>query len=210
MPTHVLLLRGVNVGGARKLPMVLLRSILEELGHTEVATYIQSGNAVFTPDAGGVRGARARPGLRALAVQVEDALELAVGFRPVVVVVEAAGLRAVVERNPFPEVAEPKQLHAGFFPGRLGPGYLAGAADAQLRAGERGSRDRVQVDPDVDPDPDPDPAGHWSVVYLATPDGLGRSVLVELLGRVKDGDLRPWGTFRNWATVTRLVSMVDD
>jgi uncharacterized protein (DUF1697 family) len=42
------LLRGINVGGHRKLAMADLRSMLADLGFDNVATYIQSGNAVVT------------------------------------------------------------------------------------------------------------------------------------------------------------------
>jgi uncharacterized protein (DUF1697 family) len=43
----VCLLRGVNVGGHRRVPMAELRVALGELGFESVATYIQSGNVVF-------------------------------------------------------------------------------------------------------------------------------------------------------------------
>ena len=49
------LLRGVNLGPSRKLRMADLRSAVESLGHTDVETYLQSGNVVFTP-ADGRRG----------------------------------------------------------------------------------------------------------------------------------------------------------
>ncbi len=42
-------LRGINVGGHRKIKMADLRSLLDGLGATSVSTYIQSGNVVFTP-----------------------------------------------------------------------------------------------------------------------------------------------------------------
>ncbi|UQN06073.1 DUF1697 domain-containing protein [Deinococcus sp. QL22] len=48
----VLLLRGVNVGGHRRVPMVDLRRVLTDLGLSDVQTYIQSGNAVFSSDRG--------------------------------------------------------------------------------------------------------------------------------------------------------------
>lgn len=51
-PTWIALLRGVNVGGHNRLPMADLRAVLSELGHTQVETYIQSGNAVFDAPAG--------------------------------------------------------------------------------------------------------------------------------------------------------------
>ena len=47
MPAYIALLRAVNVGGTKKLPMADFRKMLEELGYTRVETYIQSGNAVF-------------------------------------------------------------------------------------------------------------------------------------------------------------------
>src|SRR5260370_18708300 len=48
LPTHVALLRGTNVGGPNNMPMAELRQVVASLGHTEVATYIQSGNVVFS------------------------------------------------------------------------------------------------------------------------------------------------------------------
>ena len=43
------LLRGVNLGPSRRLKMADLRAAVESLGHTDVETYLQSGNVVFTP-----------------------------------------------------------------------------------------------------------------------------------------------------------------
>ena len=40
MTRHIVLLRGINVGGHRKLPMAELRAVLSELGYTGVATYL--------------------------------------------------------------------------------------------------------------------------------------------------------------------------
>ena len=45
---YLILLRGINVGGRNKLPMPKLKLFLEELGFDEVSTYIQSGNALLT------------------------------------------------------------------------------------------------------------------------------------------------------------------
>ncbi|HXC58224.1 MAG TPA: DUF1697 domain-containing protein [Steroidobacteraceae bacterium] len=47
MPAFVALLRGVNVGGAKRVPMATLRQLLEDLGHHDVVTLLNSGNAVF-------------------------------------------------------------------------------------------------------------------------------------------------------------------
>ena len=48
MTTYVALLRGINVGGNRKIRMTDLRDIFTEAGCGDVASYIQSGNVVFT------------------------------------------------------------------------------------------------------------------------------------------------------------------
>ena len=47
MPAWVALLRGINVGGKHSLPMAKVRAACEQLGGSEVATYIQSGNVVL-------------------------------------------------------------------------------------------------------------------------------------------------------------------
>jgi len=46
MDRHVVLLRGINVGGRNKVPMARLKMLLEELGLEDVTTYLQSGNAI--------------------------------------------------------------------------------------------------------------------------------------------------------------------
>src|SRR5256885_12323419 len=47
MPVYVSLLRGINVGGHKRVKMDKLRSSFAALGFTSVKTYIQSGNVVF-------------------------------------------------------------------------------------------------------------------------------------------------------------------
>src|SRR5262245_58935983 len=48
---YVALLRAINVGGTGKLPMTELKAVCEELGFSDVKTYIQSGNVLFRSDA---------------------------------------------------------------------------------------------------------------------------------------------------------------
>ncbi len=45
---YVVLLRGVNVGGQRRVPKAEFAAVLESLGFSDVLVYINSGNAVFT------------------------------------------------------------------------------------------------------------------------------------------------------------------
>jgi uncharacterized protein (DUF1697 family) len=99
MPTHIALLRAINVGGTGKLPMTELRALCEQLGFANVRTYIQSGNVVFESKLSSKR---------AKAV-LEDALEARLGKRHAALLRSAEELAAVESRNPFPE-ADPKQL----------------------------------------------------------------------------------------------------
>ena len=47
MKTYVALIRGINVGGHKKVPMAILRDVLNKADFQDVKTYIQSGNIVF-------------------------------------------------------------------------------------------------------------------------------------------------------------------
>src|SRR5579871_5203913 len=92
MPVLISLLRGVNLGGHRKVKMDDLRAIYESLGFQNVVTYINSGNVLFKT--------KSRD-LKRLGKSIEDAIEKACGFRSEVVLRTPADLRGVLERNPY-------------------------------------------------------------------------------------------------------------
>jgi uncharacterized protein (DUF1697 family) len=53
MQKHLALLRAINVGGHKKVPMAQLRAVAEEAGYTGVKTYVASGNLILeTTDSG--------------------------------------------------------------------------------------------------------------------------------------------------------------
>jgi uncharacterized protein (DUF1697 family) len=102
---YVALLRGVNVGGHNRIAMPELRQLLDSLGHTDVATHLQSGNAVF-------RSGR-RP--TQLATEIEAAIAERCGLDVTVFVRSRAELDGVVRANPLPEAAaEPSKLLVAF------------------------------------------------------------------------------------------------
>jgi uncharacterized protein (DUF1697 family) len=92
MPTFVALLRGVNVGKAKRVPMADLRGLLEGLGYTGVATLLNSGNAVF-------RAGKGTPAK--LAAHIAAAIEDQLAVEVPVIVQSAAELAAIVAENPF-------------------------------------------------------------------------------------------------------------
>ncbi len=103
MATFVALLRGINVGGRRSVPMAGLRDLFAEAGARDVRTYIQSGNVVF----GHTKAADA------LRHDLERRIEAATGHEVTVVLRTARQLATVVAHNPFPD-AKPSTLHVGF------------------------------------------------------------------------------------------------
>ena len=187
MPTHVALLRGINVGGRNRVAMAALREVVEGLGHTGVATYIQSGNVVFTSE---------ETDTATLAAALERAIADQLGVQPKVVVLTREELAQVVADNPSPKADNPRQLHAVFWNGPLGPEELAAVAAAQRQAGEAGGRDEAKV--------------VGTTLYLHTPDGYGRSELAARLTRIGGGRTAATAaTARNWATLRKLLAMCD-
>ena len=102
---YVALLRGVNVGGKNKLPMVELRDAFTAAGCSAVQTYIQSGNVVFEA-------------ARDLAERVPDTVTRAIsqrfGYETAVVVRSSEELRQVVASNPFDTSGDPRFLQVAF------------------------------------------------------------------------------------------------
>lgn len=92
MATWIVMLRGVNVGGANKLAMSDLRALVTRLGHSDVSTYIQSGNVVLTSP----RDDRTR-----LAAEIGAGVEAILGSAITAVLRTPDELRAALEANPF-------------------------------------------------------------------------------------------------------------
>lgn len=90
MPIFVALLRGVNVGKAKRVPMADFRALLGELGYTDVATLLNSGNAVF-------RASTGTPAKHAAEIASAIAARLAVEVP--VIVKSAKELSAIVSEN---------------------------------------------------------------------------------------------------------------
>ena len=176
--TYAALLRGINVGGSRKVPMADLRTLMADLGHGGVRSYLQSGQAVFTADHGDEE---------TLAAELAGAIEKRFGFTVDVIVRDHAYLKAIAEACPFPAAElEAKQLHVTYFSAPVDADRFAEIDQAAYLPEEFRLGDRA--------------------LYLYAPDGLGRSKLAEHLSkpRLNKGVI---ATSRNWNTVVKLVEM---
>jgi uncharacterized protein (DUF1697 family) len=195
MPTHVAFLRGVNNLGSKPVSMGELRAIVASLGHTDVMTYIQSGNILFSSRPLTGRGPTGAD-TAALAAELERAIAASIGVQARAVVLSRGELARCYRDNPYPGEQDPKRLHAVFLPEAPGPAMTDWLAGAERQARTNGSRDEVTV---LD-----------RTVYLHTPDGFPQSELRRALARAGGPtSAAVAGTARNWATVTRLVELCE-
>jgi uncharacterized protein (DUF1697 family) len=116
---RVALLRGINVGGNKQVPMAGLRAMAEELGFSDVTTHLNSGNLLFTS-----AGAD-----QELAGAISRGLQSTFGFEVAVVVRTPAELDAILRGNPFPE-GNPSQVCVAFLDEPPGPGTAAKLVEA--------------------------------------------------------------------------------
>lgn len=113
MPTFVALLRGINVGKAKRIAMADLRALLSTLGYTNVATLLNSGNVVFrSPKSTSAKHA----------TEISKAIASTLQIEVPVIVKSANELSAIVAENSLAEnahdhsrllvafVQDPKQL----------------------------------------------------------------------------------------------------
>mgnify|MGYP005757632923 CR=1 FL=1 len=105
MDRRIAILRGINVGGKRKILMADLKSMCEKLGLKNVTTYIQSGNLIFNSDKQNSE----------LENDLEKAITEKFGFDVPVIVRTENELETAISKNPFfDKDADIKQLHLTF------------------------------------------------------------------------------------------------
>ncbi len=183
MTAHVALLRGINVGGHKKVAMSDLRELVTRLGFDDARTLLQSGNLVFRSE--GRTGSE-------LERLLEAATEKKLGLQTEYFVRTADEWKTIVARNPFRDEAERD-------PGHLVVMCLRGKPDGaqltRLRAAISGPESVRAV---------------GKQAYIAYPDGIGNSRLTmsRLTNALIERTLETRGTGRNWNTVLKLLALV--
>ena len=106
MTRCVALIRGINVGRAKRIAMAELRALVERLGYGDVSTLLNSGNVVFDAP---------RPQKARLAQAIEAGIVDTFGISARVVVVGAADLDVIVSDNPLRKIAnDPSRYMVAF------------------------------------------------------------------------------------------------
>ena len=179
MESKIALLRGINVGGHRKVRMADLRIYLAGMGYEEVHTYIQSGNVLFKSD----------KSPQVLEGEIEGLLESKFGFGAATLVLTRSEWEAIHADNPFLPDREDEIT-------RLSVTVLSESPSAEAIAAleaEKYLPDCFEV--------------RGRAVYLYHPNGYGRTKLVHTLFEKAFGTS---ATNRNWKTVRKLLSMVEN
>lgn len=177
---HVLiaLLRGINVGKARRVSMEELRLLLAGLGYGEARTLLNSGNVVFS--APGTASRAADDAAR----RIEKAMQEKLGVPCRVMVVTAADLALIARENSLLQVADnPSRLQVAV------PGARADLARLKPLLKEPWGAERLAVG--------------TAAAYLWCPEGVIVSKLVKAVDRALGDSV----TMRNWATVLKLTAM---
>jgi uncharacterized protein (DUF1697 family) len=175
--THISLLRGINVGGNKIIPMKELKALYESLGFTNVRTLLATGNIAFES---------AQEDAAALKAQIEAGIVATFGFDSVVFMRTPDDLCAVIEACPFGEAerAEGGKLLVMFL--QAAP---AAANIQRLRDEQAGTEIFHVINREL---------------YAFYPDGMGRSKLGNPQLERKLGVL---GTGRNWNTVLKTLAL---
>ncbi|MGB8990300.1 MAG: DUF1697 domain-containing protein [Candidatus Sulfotelmatobacter sp.] len=180
MPVYVALLRGINLGGHKKIKMDELRAALAAIGFDEVKTYIQSGNVVFKA---------AKISDKALSKKIEATILSKFGHSVSVIIRTAEEIEQLIANNPFlkqPDIDQTK-LHVMFL--REPP---AQSALQQLET--------LVLKPDQF-------RFLGKELYFYLPNGVAESVVMK---KPIDRVLAIPTTMRNWRTVNTIQQMCAD
>jgi uncharacterized protein (DUF1697 family) len=178
MQTYIIMLRGINLGAKRKMPMQELKTLLTKLGFSDVETYIQSGNALVKHNT--------ETSEQALEKKIETAIATQFGFDVPVMIRNKSDFEILFNNNPFigKEGIDIEKLHVTFLE----------------KIPELAQLEKINTynyEPDV-----------FQIInkeaYLHCPVDYGHTKLSNTFFESK---LKMKTTTRNWKTVTKLFSM---
>ncbi len=181
MNTFAILIRGINVGGKNKVSMVELKKCLEELGFSNISTFIASGNVIVTSDK------------RADEVQAQIEKALPESFKLdseliKVLVLSRNQLQAIIDNKPKGFGEQPDKYHSDAI-------FLMGI-------------DAAQAMPVFDPKEEVDKV--WSGNGVIYSQRLSALRTKSRLSRIVGTPVYQSMTIRSWSTTTKLLEILKD
>lgn len=179
MPIYISMLRGINVGGHKRIKMDQLRKSFEVLGFEQVQTYIQSGNVVFKA---------AKFSTSVLSRRIEKQILSDFGFPVSVISRTADEMGTAISSNPFLKTRgiDLERLHVMFLSEAPATAAFKKLADLTVPPDQCRSSERE--------------------IYFYFPNGVSQSVLMK---SPVDRILSVVTTTRNWRTVNQLLQMCE-
>jgi len=177
MPTHIAMLRGINVSGQKIIRMEALRTSFEAMGFSRVRTYVQSGNVVF--DAG-------KETVGNLQDKIEKQIASVFGFAVPVLLKSSTEMECIVRDNPFPKKSgiDDSKLHVTFL------SKSAPEMTTEILAALAANQEQFHI--------------NNREIYLYCPNGYGTTKLSNGTIEKKLGVI---ATTRNWKSVNALLAM---
>jgi uncharacterized protein (DUF1697 family) len=177
MSKYITMLRGINVGGQKKLRMAILREIYQSAGFWNIRTYLQSGNVVFETTEGN---------LSKLTSVIETLIQQTCGYQVEVFIRNPSEFKRILLNNPFlnDQNVEKNKLHVTFL-------YQIPSAAAW---------EKLIIPSGI---PDEFEQGNQEI-YLYCPNGYGRTKISNSFFERKLGVAT---TTRNWNTVQALYRL---
>jgi uncharacterized protein (DUF1697 family) len=176
---YLTLLRGINVGGNNRIIMAELKGCFESMGFSNVLTFIQSGNVIFTSD---------KVNKILLTKRIEEVLSDRFTYNSRIVLITQSELRDVVEEAPkgFGSDADVFRYDVLFLMESLS------SADLILRIKLREGIDSAS-------------AGKNVLYFSRLISKAGQSYLSKVMALPEYKHL----TIRNWNTTTKLLELMD-
>lgn len=175
---YVALLRGINVGGNKKIKMADLRGMFEDLGLTNVTTLLASGNVVFESSQSDTQ-------------KIELALEKSIvdtfGFEVDVIVKTSSEIQELVQTNPFRNVDQTKDM-------RLYVTFLQGKGKGNLKTGYQTPEKDIEI-------------VFLDRLYACCVVDLSKKGTLDMMKMLED-EYGKGITTRNWKTVKKISDLV--
>lgn len=180
MNIYISLLRGINVSGKNLIKMEALLKMYNSLGFSNVKTYLQSGNVIFSTT---------KSDSRRLTKEISDQIKIDFNLDVPVLVLTIDTLQRIIDNNPFLKDPnkEPEFLHVTFL------SSPPGEYDTKTFEEKKSGGEEIVISTEA--------------VYLYCPHGYGNTKLTNTFLEKK---LKTGATTRNWKTTNKLLSIAKE
>ena len=170
MTNYISILRGINVSGQKSIIMADLKTLYENMGFSNVKTYVQSGNVVFQTKA---------EKIEILEQKIHGQIKSKYGFEAPVIVMTVDKLKTIINSNPFKDdsMKDPQFLHVTFLQKK------PESYNQESVLSKKSGREEIVFTDEA--------------IYMYCPNGYGNS---KLSNNLFENKLKVTATTRNWKT----------